>query len=122
MFVHNVANKHRISALVLPIRDRTIVPCMWCTDFSQSLTYFKLAIHTIGGKAVTVVRIVVVDCPRSVDITHAVGISRVRRPQPPVPFTTIALNFIYRFYTYYYLISSTFSTILFHPQQVVSNI
>ncbi len=61
MFVHNVANKHRISALVLPIRDRTIVPCMWCTDFSQSLTYFKLAIHTIRGKTVSVVRIVVVD-------------------------------------------------------------
>ena len=47
--------------------------------------YFKRALHTIGGHSVRIVRIVVVDYTRCIDITHIVGITNVRRTQPPVP-------------------------------------
>jgi hypothetical protein len=60
---------------------------LWCTDFDLTLSVkftLLLAIHTIGREAVTVVRIVVVDIPCSIDITRIIRITHVRRTQPPV--------------------------------------
>lgn len=53
-----------------------------CTDFGRS-PYFKLAFLTIWGEPIAVVSVVVVDIAVFVDVTGVVGVTRVRRPQPP---------------------------------------
>ena len=78
--------------------------------------------YASGGKPVRVVSIVVVDIPTGIHITRIVRITNVRRTEPPIPNTTIALNiFIYIFYIYCYQIVAISLLILSYLQQVVSN-
>lgn len=88
--VHNgdlLLRAARISSPYSPTKDRIMVPCLICADFGLK-TYFNLAAQTIGGDAVRIVRIVVVDCPVSVHITHIIRVADVRGAEPrlqPLP-------------------------------------
>ena len=75
-----------------------MVPCCGAL-ISVLLTYFKLAIHTIGRGSVSIVRVVVVDCAGSIHVTRIVRITGVRGTQPPgraeqpLPYNLFSLDF-----------------------------
>ena len=63
-------------------------PCVSALDSSADLyralaDYYMRAFLTIRGRAVTVVRVVVVQRAVRVDVAHVVRVAGVRRPQPP---------------------------------------
>ncbi len=54
-----------------------------CIDFSL-WAYFKRAFLTIRGDAISIVRVVVVERTRSVDVANVVRVADVRGTQPPI--------------------------------------
>jgi len=73
-----------------PIRVRIAVPCVSALISADYQPTLIRAFLTIGGNSVTVVRIVVVDVTRSIDIADIVTVTGVRGAE--MNLTTANLN------------------------------